>query len=105
MILRLLFVLLLSVLTACSSGYFHLSHGDRSAGNPPAAPTNLTKDTKARLKVLSSVIKEQQMIIDRYNKQATAKKQDPLYFVTDQEYLEAKTRLQKAQAEAATPGG
>ena len=100
MLLRLLLVLLLSALTGCTSGYFHLTNPWSSAGAPAAAKANLTKDNKARFKVLSAVIKEQQKIIDRYNKQDPAKKlPDPLTFVTDVQFAEAKARLAKAQAE------
>ncbi|HVZ63567.1 MAG TPA: hypothetical protein VG936_03190 [Lacunisphaera sp.] len=106
--LRLLLALPLVALAGCSSGYFHLTHpafwrkADQveTAGPADQHRPMTDKEKAARRKQLTASIKEQQKIINQYQKQDAANKTpDPLYFVSDLEFAEAKARLAKAQAE------
>ncbi len=106
MIIRLLLVLLLGTLTGCTSGYFHLTDWTHPAAKISDPQVLTPEEKQAHLKALRAVIKTQQKIIDRYNKQdPSEKKPDPLTFVTDVEFAEAKARQEKAQAECNALGG
>ncbi|HVT74760.1 MAG TPA: hypothetical protein VHD61_16625 [Lacunisphaera sp.] len=106
---RFLLALSLVALAGCSSGYFHLTQPAfwRKADQPGTVRTDqprplTAREQAARRKQLAAIVREQQKIIARYEKQDPASKTpDPLVFISDLEYSEAKARLAKAQTELA----